>query len=75
MATIKFNYPSDAKILKDIGVNCLGVKFIGNASVKQCLSESIFTRVVRFNDKNVVTKVIYKKIGSSWFLKNLEVID
>lgn len=75
MATIKFNYPSDAKILKDIGVNFLGVKFIGNASVKQCLSESIFTRVVRFNNENIVTKVTYKKTGSSWVLINLEVVD
>ena len=75
MSIIKFNYPSDTKILHDIGVNNLGVKFVGNACVRQCLSESIFTRVLRFNHQNVVKKVTYKKIRTNWILNNLEVVD
>lgn len=75
MSTIKFTFPSDTKILKDIDSNLSGVKFIGSPSVNQSLTESVFTRIIRFNDDNVTKKVTYKKSGYNWGFQTLEVVN
>ena len=75
MSTIKFTFPSDTKILKDIDSTFGGVKFIGSPSVSQSLNESVFTRIIRFKEDNVTKKVTYKKSGYNWGFQTLEVVN
>jgi DNA polymerase/3'-5' exonuclease PolX len=75
MSIVNFAIPSDSKILEDLNNNLIEVKFIGSASVIQNIGETIFTRVIQFNNDNVVKRVIYKKKGISWGFEALEVVN
>ena len=75
MSIIKFNFPSDAKILQDIDRSNQSIKFIGARSVNQSLNECVFTRVIHFNEENVNKKITYKKIGFNWGFQALESVN
>jgi len=75
MSIINFTIPSDSKILEDIEINNIEIKFIGLASVNQNIKETVFTRMLQFSDENVVKKAIYKKKGISWGFESLEVVN
>jgi len=75
MSIINFTIPSDSKILEDIELNNIEIKFIGLASVNQNIKETVFTRMLQFSDENVVKKAIYKKKGISWGFESLEVVN
>ena len=75
MSIIKFTFPSDTKILRDIDSTYSVVKFIGTPSVNQSLAESVFTRFIHFNNDNVTKKVTYKKRGVNWGLQALDDVN
>ena len=75
MSIINFTIPSDSKILEDIELNNIEIKFIGLASVNQNIKETVFTRMLQFSDENVVKKAIYKKKGISWGFESLEIVN
>jgi len=75
MSIINFTIPSDSKILEDIELNNIEIKFIGLASVNQNIKETVFTRMLQFSNENVVKKAIYKKKGISWGFESLEVVN
>ena len=56
MSIINFTIPSDSKILEDIELNNIEIKFIGLASVNQNIKETVFTRMLQFSNENVVKK-------------------
>lgn len=75
MSIINFTIPSDSKILEDIKNANVEIKFIGSARVCQNIRETVFTRLVQFNNETAVNKVIYKKKGVSWGFEALEVVN
>jgi hypothetical protein len=75
MSIINFTIPSDSKILEDIELNNIEIKFIGLASVNQNIKETVFTRMLQFSNENVVKKAIYKKKGISWGFESLEIVN
>jgi len=75
MSIINFTIPSDSKILEDIELNNIEIKFIGLASVNQNIKETVFTRMLQFSNENVVKKAIYKKKGVSWGFESLEIVN
>jgi len=75
MSIINFTIPSDSKILEDIELKNIEIKFIGLASVNQNIKETVFTRMLQFSNENVVKKAIYKKKGISWGFESLEIVN
>lgn len=75
MSIINFTIPSDSKILEDIKNSNVEIKFIGSARVCQNTRETVFSRLVQFNNEKAVKKVIYKKKGISWGFESLEVVN
>lgn len=75
MSIINFTIPSDSEILEDIKNSNVEIKFIGSARVCQNIRETVFTRLIQFNNDKVVKKVIYKKKGVSWGFESLEVVN
>jgi hypothetical protein len=75
MSIINFSIPSDAVILEDIKNAEVDFQFIGSACVRQNIRETVFTRLIKFENEKVVKKVIYKKKGVSWGFESLELVN
>jgi len=71
----KFDIPTDSKILEDLKSSGVEIEFVGPVSVSQNLKETVFTRMIKFNNDKVVKKAIYKKKGINWGFEALEVIN
>ncbi|WP_144439124.1 hypothetical protein [Lutibacter profundi] len=75
MSILKFSIPSDSEILKDINNSSNSLKFIGLGSVCQNIKETIYIRMIKFNNEDFIKKVIYKKKGIIWDFKSVEDIN
>jgi hypothetical protein len=75
MSILNFLTPSDSKILKDINNSNNSLKFIGLGSVCQNISETLFVRLIKFNNEENIKKVVYKKDTFSWRFSSLEVVN
>jgi len=75
MSILEFLTPSDSKILKDINNTESSIKFIGLGSVCQNIKETIFIRMIRFNNEDSIKKVVYKKNGFTWDFRSVEIIN
>lgn len=75
MSILDFLTPSDSKILKDINNTEKSLKFIGLGSVCQNISETVFVRMVKFNNEDSIKKVVYKKNAFSWGFSSVEVVN
>lgn len=75
MSILDFITPSDSKILKDINNTESSIKFIGLGNVCQNIKETIFIRMVQFNDDDSIKKVVYKKNRFTWGFSSIEAMD
>jgi len=75
MSILKFSVPSDTKICNDINQQKNEFNFVGNASFYQNLKETLYIRKLKFHKENVERKVTYKKDGTDWCFKDLELVN
>ncbi len=75
MSILNFYTPSDVKILKDIKNTSNSIKFIGSGSVCENIKETIYIRMIKFNNEDIIKKVIYKRKGITWGFKSVEVAN
>lgn len=75
MSLLDYLTPSDSKILKDINNSENSLKFIGLGSICQNITETIFVKMVKFNNEDNIKKVVYKKKAFSWDFYSVEVVN
>ena len=75
MSILNLLTPSDSKILKDINNTENSIQFIGLGSVCQNIKETVFIRMIKFNNEETVKKVVYKKNLFSWGFSNVEIVN
>jgi len=75
MSILNFLTPSDSKILKDINNTKSTIKFIGLGSVCENMKETIFIRIVKFDNEDSIKKVVYKKNTFTWAFSSIEVVN
>ena len=75
MSILNFLTPSDNKILKDINNTDNSIRFIGLGSVCQNIKETVFVRMIKFNNEDNVKKVIYTRNAFSWGFSSVEVVN
>lgn len=75
MSILNLLTPSDSKILKDINNTDNSIQFIGLGSVCQNIKETLFVRMIKFNNEEAVKKVVYKKNLFSWGFSNVEIVN
>ena len=77
MSILKFTIPNDSKILRDLKKENSqdSIKFINSGSVCQNNKETIYTRLVRYNNEEVTKKIVYTKQGFNWGFKTVELVN
>lgn len=73
MTIIKFTTPSDKDIVNAIDApEKSAIDFVGRGSIYQNLKETIYVRLIKFREEDLVKKVTYKKTGILWDFVSIE---
>lgn len=76
MSITLFSKPSDADVLQKIETNGKFLEFVGKGTTLQNENETRYIRTVKikYNQEEIVQRVVFIKSGTDWLFKKTETI-